>query len=257
MSVLLSSQGDVAVITLNRPQAMNALNAGMITKIGELIDEVAASASVPRALMFVGAGGKAFCAGADIKELQGIVGEGHLAARKGQLAFAKLDALPFPSVAVVQGVALGGGLELAMACTFRIASLNARLGLPEVKLGVIPGYGGTQRLPRLVGPARALEIIASGRLVKAEEAQHIGLVHQIVDIDEPIEAGLHFLAGFGDRFPASINLARRAVESAISVPLAEGLESEASLFAAAIQTADAQEGMRAFLEKRKPRFIGR
>lgn len=256
MSVQLTRHGDVAVITLDRPQARNALNASMIARIGELIDEAAASA--PRALVFTGAGGKAFCAGADIKELQDkVAGEQRDTARKGQLTFAKLDALPFPSVAVVQGVALGGGLELAMACTFRIASPEARFGLPEIKLGLIPGYGGTQRLPRLVGPARALEIIASGRLVEAEEAQRIGLVHQIVDIGEPVEAGLRFLAGFGDRFPASMELARKAVETALSVPLAEGLEAEADLFAAAMQTADAQEGIGAFLEKRKPAFTGR
>jgi enoyl-CoA hydratase len=256
MSVKLSRRGDVAVITLDRPEARNALNAAMISRIGELIDEVAASPT--RALVITGAGGKAFCAGADVKELQGKAAqEQRDTARKGQSTFAKLDALPFPSVAVIQGVALGGGLELAMACTFRVASADSRFGLPEIKLGLLPGYGGTQRLPRLVGQARALEIIASGRIVGAEEAERLGLIHQVAEIDDPVDAGLRFLAGLGDRYPASLRLAREAVEKSLTMSLAQGFELEADLFERATQTVDASEGIRAFLEKRKPEFTGR
>ncbi|MGU7776184.1 enoyl-CoA hydratase/isomerase family protein [Burkholderia sp. MR1-5-21] len=255
MSVTLEHRGDVAIITLDRPEAMNALNAGMIERIGTLIDEAAASA--PRALLFVGAGGKAFCAGADIKEmLDRSVSAHRTAARAGQCTFAKLDRLPFPSLAVIQGVALGGGLELAMACTFRIAAAGARFGLPEIKLGLIPGYGGTQRLPALVGKPRALEMIASGRLIGTDEAERIGLINQVVEAGDPVESGLRFLDGLGNRFPASLSLARTAVEKALAVSLEDGLRLEADLFVAATQTADASEGMRAFLEKRKPAFSG-
>ncbi|MEK7832785.1 MAG: enoyl-CoA hydratase/isomerase family protein, partial [Acidobacteriota bacterium] len=169
----LSYQANVAILTLNRPEAMNALNGEMIQRIGELIDEVHKSEA--KALIVVGAGEKAFCAGADVK---GILGK-DLAqqkefARKGQHVFAQLDQLSIPSIAVISGVAFGGGLELAMACTFRVATSKARMGLPEIKLGLIPGYGGTQRLPRLIGAARALEIISTGRVVGAEEAERIG-----------------------------------------------------------------------------------
>ncbi|WP_321960611.1 enoyl-CoA hydratase/isomerase family protein [Paraburkholderia sp. J7] len=255
MSVSLSHRGDIAVITLDRPEAMNALNAAMIERIGTLIEEAAATA--PRALLFVGAGGKAFCAGADIKELlDRSEHEHHNAARAGQCTFARLDALPFPSLAVIQGVALGGGLELAMACTFRVAVAGARFGLPEIKLGLIPGYGGTQRLPLLVGKTRALEMIASGRLVGAEEARQIGLIDEIVEDGDPIEHGLRFLDRLGTRFPAALTFARAAVEKALTVSLQEGLVAEAELFVKATQTADAREGMHAFLEKRKPAFTG-
>ncbi|PMS38432.1 short chain enoyl-CoA hydratase [Trinickia symbiotica] len=256
MSVELAYRGDIAVITLNRPEAMNALNAGMIDRIGSLIDEAAAAS--PRALLFTGAGGKAFCAGADIKEmLERSKGEHRAAARAGQCTFAKLDSLPFPSLAVIQGVALGGGLELAMACTFRIAVAGARFGLPEIKLGLIPGYGGTQRLPLLIGKARALEMIASGRLVDTEEAARLGLVHRVVDAGEPVELGIRFLDGLGVRFPAALSFARTAVDKALTVSLEDGLKLEADLFTAATQTTDAGEGMHAFLEKRKPAFTGR
>jgi enoyl-CoA hydratase len=256
MSVELTHRGDVAIIKLDRPEAMNALNSGMIERIGALIDEAASTA--PRALMFIGAGGKAFCAGADIKELLDRSPSEHRdAARAGQCTFAKLDRQPFPSLAVIQGVALGGGLELAMACTFRIAVAGARVGLPEIRLGLIPGYGGTQRLPALVGKARALEMIASGRLIRAEEADRIGLVHEVVDAGEPVELGLRFLDRIGTRFPAALNLAKAAVDRALTVPLEEGLKLEADLFVSATQTGDAGEGMRAFLEKREPAFTGR
>jgi enoyl-CoA hydratase len=255
MSVALTYRGDVAIITLDRPEAMNALNASMIDRIGTLIDEAAATS--PRALMFTGAGGKAFCAGADIKEMLDRGSSAHhAAARAGQHAFAKLDRLPFPSLAVIQGVALGGGLELAMACTFRIAIAGARFGLPEIKLGLIPGYGGTQRLPALVGRSRALEMIASGRLIGTDEAEHFGLINRVEEAGDPLELGLAFLDGLGARFPAAFRLAMTAVEKALTVPLEDGLRHEADLFVAATQTADAAEGMHAFLEKRKPAFNG-
>ncbi len=255
MSIELATRDGVAVLHLNRPQALNALNAEMLGLIDARLADVAASDA--RALVIVGNGGKAFCAGADVKELQGKDADTQRAtARRGQAIFAKLDALRIPSLAVISGVAFGGGLELALACNFRIATAASRFALPEIKLGLIPGYGGTQRLPRLVGTARALELIASGRVVDASEAEHIGLVHRIVDDSDPVAAGMSFLASLGAPFPAALMQAMEAVQRAPGLPLAQGLALEADLFAMATQTRDAAEGMQAFLDKRKPVFTG-
>ncbi len=167
--------------------------------------------------------------------------------------FAKLDTLPMPSVAVINGYAFGGGLELALACTFRLATPNAKLGLPEIKLGLIPGYGGTQRLPRVVGQARALELIMTGRTVEAAEAERIGLVSAIVEGD-PVDAGIQFAETFTRYSLPALALARAAVQRALTVPLHEGLRMEADLSTLAFQTRDAEEGMAAFSEKRRPVF---
>lgn len=255
MSATLSYRDGAAVITLNRPEAMNALNADMIRTLGVLIDEVGRGDA--RVLIVVGAGGKAFCAGADVKGILGKDAEAQREfARLGQHTFARLDALRIPSVAVIAGVAFGGGLELAMACTFRVATPAARFALPEIKLGLIPGYGGTQRLGRLVGPARALEMVTTGRSVQADEAERIGLVNRIEEGDDPVALGLGFAAALGNPPPAAFSLARDAVLQGFGLPLADGLELEAGLFAAATQTRDAAEGVEAFLEKRKPALTG-
>ena len=171
----------------------------------------------------------------------------------GQTVFAKLDTLPVASIAVINGYAFGGGLEFALACTFRIASRNAKMGCPEIKLGLIPGYGGTQRLPRIIGEARALEIVMTGRTVDAAEAERIGLVSRIVDGD-PVAEGLAFARTFiGYSLPA-LGFARAAVQRALTVPLQEGLKIEADLSTLAYRTDDAAEGITAFAEKRPPRF---
>jgi len=252
MAVELTRREECAVITLNRPDALNALNARMIRDIGAAIDEAANSDA--RALLFVGAGGKAFCAGADIKELLGrSMIESKRGAELGQRTFAKLDTLPIPSVAVINGYAFGGGLELALACTFRIATPNAKVGLPEIKLGAIPGYGGTQRLPRVVGEARALEMIMTGRTVDATEAQRIGLASRIVEGD-PILAGVAFAREFTGFSLPVLALAREAVMRAGDTPVGEGLKIEADLNTLAFQTEDMIEGMTAFIEKRKAVF---
>jgi len=252
MAIELKRIEEFALITLNRPEALNALSFELIRELGRAFDEVAASDA--RALLITGAGTKAFCAGADIKELIGRP----LAARKrgterGQATFAKLDHLPMPSVAIVNGYAFGGGLELALACTFRLATRNAKLGLPEIKLGLIPGYGGTQRLPRAVGEARALEMILTGRTVDAEEAARIGLVNRLVD-GEAVAAGIAFAREFSGHSLPVLGFARDAVKRALDTPLAEGLKIEADLSTLAFQTKDAAEGMAAFIEKRKPKF---
>ncbi len=253
MTVELERTGDCAVLRLNRPEALNALSFDIIRDIGAAFDEVAAMQSV-RALLITGAGEKSFCAGADIKELRNRPLMDQLrGAELGQSVFAKLDTLPVPSVALVNGYAFGGGAELAMACTFRLASANAIFGLPEIKLGLIPGYGGTQRLPRLVGEGRALEIIMTGRNVKADEAERIGLVNAVVEGDL-MEAGLDFAGRFTRYSLPALGFARSAVQRATDLPLAEGLRVEADLSTLAYRTEDAEEGMAAFEEKRKPEF---
>ncbi len=252
MAIHLTRIDELALVTLDRPEVLNALNFDLLRDLGAALDQVAAGDA--RALLVTGTGERAFCAGADVTEL---IGRSLQATREGaafgQAVFAKLDTLPIPSIALISGYALGGGLELALACTFRLAARAARLGLPEIKLGLIPGYGGTQRLPRLIGEARALEMILTGRAVMAEEALQIGLVNRLVDGDL-IEAGKSFareMTGFS--LPA-LGFAREAVRRGLAAPLEQGLEIEADLNTLAFQTADAVEGMTAFLEKRKPIF---
>ena len=255
MSIELTRKHEFALITLNRPDALNALSFALIRDLGRALDEVAASDA--RALLITGAGAKAFCAGADVKELTGR----SLTAQKqgaelGQATFSKLDRLPIPSLAVINGYAFGGGLELALACTLRIATRNASMGLPEIKLGLIPGYGGTQRLPRVVGEARALEMIMTGRTVDAEEALRTGLVNRLVDGD-PVEQGIAYAREFSGHSLPVLGLAREAVKRALDTPLNEGFRIEADLSTLAYQTRDATEGMAAFIAKRKPMFEDR
>jgi enoyl-CoA hydratase len=252
MAVELATRDECAVLILNRPEALNALSFAILRRIGEAFDEAAQSKA--RALIITGAGAKAFCAGADIKELR----NRDLMAQKrgaelGQSVFGKLDTLPMPSIAVINGFAFGGGLELALACTFRLATRNAKMGQPEIKLGLIPGYGGTQWLPRMVGEARALELIMTGRTVGAEEAERIGLVNRLVDGDA-VEAGIAFAREFSGYSLPVLGFARDAVKRALDVPIHEGLKIEADLSTLAFQTDDAKEGTAAFEEKRKPRF---
>lgn len=253
--VNLTLQDGIAVITLNRPEALNALSFEIICDIGHAIDE-AGKADI-RALIFTGAGEKAFCAGADIKELMGrSLIEEREGAELGQRVFAKLDGFKVPSIAAINGYAFGGGLELAMACSFRIAAPRAKMGLPEIKLGLIPGYGGTQRLPRLVGEARALELVLTGRTVDAEEALRIGLVNRLAEGD--VLAGAKaFAAEFTGYGLPALRFARAAVQRALSVGLDEGLRIEADLSTLSYRTEDATEGLNAFVEKRKPCFQDR
>jgi len=252
MTVQLSRIDELALMTFDRPEVLIALNFELLRDLGAAIDQVAGGDA--RALLVTGAGSRAFCAGADVKELM----DRSLAATRqgaalGQAIFAKLDVLPIPSIALINGYAFGGGLELALACTFRIALPGARLGLPEIKRGLTPGYGGTQRLPRLIGEARALEMILTGRTVMAEEALRIGLVNRVVDRDM-LGAGVSFareMTCFG--LPA-LGFARDAVRRGLPSSLREGLAIEADLNTLAFQTADAAEGMTAFLDKRQPVF---
>jgi enoyl-CoA hydratase len=255
MAIHLTRIDELALLTLDRPAVLNALNFELLRDLGVALDQVAERDA--RALLITGAGDRAFCAGADIKELMGRSLEAtREGAASGQAIFAKLDTLPIPSIALINGYAFGGGLELALACTFRLAARTARLGLPEIKLGLIPGYGGTQRLPRLIGEALALEMILTGRAVMAEEALQIGLVNRLVDGDL-IEAGKSFAREMTGYSLAALGFAHDAVRRGLATSLREGLEIEADLNSLAFQTADAVEGMTAFLEKRKPVFRNR
>ncbi len=252
MTVKLTTRDDCAVLTLDRQEALNALSLSIIGEIADAIDEVGRMSV--RALVVTGAGDKSFCAGADIKELQGrSLTEQRRGLEFGQAVFAKLDRLPIASIAAINGYAFGGGLELALACTFRLASPSAKMGLPEIKLGLIPGYGGTQRLPRVIGPARALEMIMTAKTVDAAEALSMGLVNAVAEGDL-VEAAVKFAGQFTRFGLPSLNFARRAVLRAGEVSLEEGLEAEADLSTLAFQTEDAGEGMQAFIDKRKPVF---
>jgi enoyl-CoA hydratase len=252
MPVVLSRRDDIAVLVLDRQEALNALSFAVLEEIAKAVDSVAAMDV--RALVITGAGQKAFCAGADIKELRGrSLTAQRRGIERGQAIFARLDTLPVASIAVINGFAFGGGLELALASTFRLATPNAKMGLPEIKLGLIPGYGGTQRLPRVIGEARALELIMTGRTVDADEALRIGLVNRLVKGD-PIEAGIAFAQEFTGYSLPVLSFARAAVKRALDLPVHEGLMVEADLGTLAFRTADAEEGMGAFSEKRKPAF---
>ena len=252
MAIELTRVEEFALITLNRPDALNALSFALMDDLARVLDEVAQSDA--RTLLIIGAGQKAFCAGADIKELTGrSLVQQKRGAELGQATLSKIERLPMPSVAIINGYAFGGGLEMALACTFRIATPNAKMGLPEIKLGLIPGYGGTQRLPRAVGEGRAMEMILTGRTVDADEALRIGLVQRIVEGDA-VEQGIAYAREFTGYSLPVLGFARDAVGRALATPLSEGLKIEADLSTLAFQTRDAAEGMAAFAEKRKAKF---
>jgi len=240
---------------LNRPDAHNALSFTLVGDLSAAIDEVAASDA--RTLLITGAGEKAFCAGADIGELAGrSLMETKRGAERGQAILEKLAHLPMPSVAIINGYAFGGGLELALACTFRLVTPNAKVALPEIKLGLIPGYGGTQRLPRVIGESRALEMILTGRTVDAQTALAWGLASRLVEGD-PVAQGIAFAREFSGYSLPVLGLAREAVMRAQDTPLHEGLKIEADLSTLAFETEDATEGTAAFMAKRKPAFKDR
>ena len=244
--------GPVAVWTLNRPQQLNALNGALIAELGRMVEAVQDREEV-RCVILTGSGEKAFVAGADIKEFADFNGaEGRALAERGQRTLFDAIALSrTPFLAAIGGFALGGGLELALACHIRIASDTARMGLPEVTLGLIPGYGGTQRLARIVGSGRAMEMILSARMVKADEALSMGLVSQVVERPELLDHALDMAARLTANSPNAQAAAIRAVQSSGS---AEGFEVEIDQFGRCFEHPDFKEGVGAFIEKRKPAF---
>ncbi|MDX2152112.1 MAG: enoyl-CoA hydratase-related protein [Bryobacteraceae bacterium] len=255
--VLFEAADDgIAVLTVNRPAKLNALNGGVLAELDEVLQRMESDPAL-KALIVTGAGEKAFVAGADINELAAASPiDAHGLSLKGQRLFRRLELLPKPSVAAVNGFALGGGLELAMACTLRVASPNARLGQPEVKLGIVAGYGATQRLPRLVGRGRALEMLLTGEPVDAAEAHRIGLVNRVVEQGELLGYSRALLLKMLANGPVAVRLTMEAVDVGMSVGFEEGQRFEAAAFAMTAATADKQEGTRAFLEKRVAAFTG-
>jgi len=250
-------EGGVALVTINRPAKLNALSAAVIAELRDAFEQIARERTI-RAAILTGAGEKAFVAGADIAELAALSPvEARAYAQRGQQTFRLLETIPKPSVAAVNGYALGGGLELAMACTVRFASENARLGQPEVKLGIIPGYGGTQRLPRLVGRGRALELLLSGEPVTAAEAHRIGLVNAVMAQTELLNHSRAWLRKALANGPVALGLVMEAVDVGLGSGLEEGLRFEAAAFGVSAATEDCREGTRAFLEKRAPAFAGK
>ncbi|HYX22188.1 MAG TPA: enoyl-CoA hydratase-related protein [Thermoanaerobaculia bacterium] len=250
--------GGVRVLTVTRPEKLNALNAAVLDDLGAAVGHAESDGGL-RCLIVTGAGEKAFIAGADIAELATLSPvQGREHARRGQALLDRVASLPVPTIAAINGFAYGGGLEFAMACTLRIASENARMGLPETSLGILPGYGGTQRLARIVGPARALELVLTAEKgLTAAEAERIGLVNRVVPAGQALEGALAIARKIAANGPIACRYAMEAVRRGMEMPLAEGQLLEATLFGLCAATADTKEGMTAFLEKRPARFLGR
>ena len=247
----------LAIVTLDRPKVLNALNAATFTELDAALDDIAADTSI-RVVLLTGAGDRAFAAGADIRELTPLTAEeGRKFALRGQAVFRKLETLGKPVIACVHGFALGGGCELAMACTLRIAADDARLGQPEVKLGIIPGYGGTQRLPRLVGRGAALKLLLTGGAIDAHEALRIGLVDEVVPAAELMQRAEALALEIVANAPLAVAQTIRAVDQGLDLSLEQALDREAALFGHLCGTADKSEGVEAFLAKRQPVWTGR
>lgn len=256
-NVLYEKKGPIAWVTINRPRVLNSLNKQTIVELKEAFED-ARDDSTLGGVILTGAGDKAFAAGADITELASKTAvEAEEDTRFGQGVTSLIENLGKPVAAAINGFALGGGCELAMACTFRIASESAKFGQPEVKLGLMPGYGGTQRLPRLVGKGRAMQIVLSGEILGAQEAYRIGLVNEVVPSEKVIARTEEILIRIIANAPLGVKFALEAVNRGAETSLAEGLVLEASLFALCVGTEDKTEGTSAFLAKRAPQFRGR
>lgn len=253
-TILVEREGKTAVVKINREAKLNALNKETLAELSAVLDMLAEDVTV-RGIVLTGAGNKSFIAGADILEFEGMDGaSAELLATEGQRnVMDKIEAYPKPVIAAINGFALGGGLELALAAHMRIASSTAKLGLPEVSLGLIPGYGGTQRLPQLVGKGRAFEMIMTGDMVNAEEALAYGLVNYVVKGDELLGKCYTLLERIYLRSPKAIAATIKAVNTGVLDPK-EGFQKEMALFGACFDTDEAKDGIRAFLEKRKPNF---
>ncbi len=246
----------IAVLTIDRQEKLNALNPQVTEEIGQTLLDLEREA--PRAIIVTGAGDRSFVAGADIEAMSTMPPlEAKRFAEMGHAAMALLDRTPVPTIAAVNGYALGGGCEIALACDIRVAAENAIFGFPEVSLGILPGMGGTQRLPRLVGPAVAKELIFTGRRISAEEALRIGLVNRVVPRGGALEAAREIAAEIAANAPLAVRHAKAAANRAFDVDLISGLEYEADQFSLLFSTEDAREGMGAFVQKRKAEFKGR
>ncbi|ADW69989.1 enoyl-CoA hydratase-related protein [Granulicella tundricola] len=256
-TLLLEVEEAIATITLNRPQVLNALNAQLFTDLDAAITTLSSNAEI-RAIILTGAGEKAFAAGADISELaQTDATTGETLALRGQAVFTHIETCGKPVIAAINGFALGGGCELALACTLRLASETARIGQPEVKLGLLPGYGGSQRLPRLIGPSAALKLLLTGDMIPAPEALRLGLVDDIHPPANLLPAALALAKKIAAQAPLAVQACLEAVHQGADLPLNKALALEAHLFGRLSATEDKKEGTAAFLAKRPPTWTGR
>jgi len=256
-NILFEKKSSIAYVTVNRPKVLNALNMTTMEELRGAFHDIKNDPAV-RVVIFTGAGEKAFIAGADIAELakhDAVAGKEYT--HKGQSVLNLIENLGKPVIACINGFALGGGCEIAMACTMRLASDNAKLGQPEVKLGLIPGYGGTQRLPRLVGKGIAMQLVLTGEMITAQEAHRIGLVNEVVPAGELIARAEAIAAKIVANAPLAIQYSMEAVNRGLDLPLADGLFLEATLFGVCCSTEDKNEGTKAFLEKRPAQFKGK
>lgn len=254
--ISLEKKNAVTILTINRPQALNALNDQVLTELGQALQEIDKDKLV-KALIITGAGEKAFVAGADIKAFENMSPmQAAVLAEKGQRVFRMLEILKIPVIAAVNGFALGGGCELALSCDFIIASQKAKFGLPEVSLGLIPGFGGTQRLARFVGLPMARELTLTARMVSADEALNIGLVNKVVEPEKLLSSCFELTELILQRSPLAVAKAKESINMGYDMQLDEGLRLERDTFAELFRSTDTKEGVKAFIEKRKPEFKG-
>lgn len=250
-NVLLEKKGNIAIATINRPKALNALNSDVLTDLNELVDVVTADAEI-RALVITGSGEKAFVAGADIGEMSTLTpAEGEAFGKHGNDVFRRIETLPIPTIAAINGFALGGGCELSMSCDIRICSEAAVFGQPEVGLGITPGFGGTQRLARLVSPGMAKQLIYTAKNIKADEAYRIGLVNAVYPAEELMPAAEKMANTIANNAPIAVRACKKAINDGLQVDIDQAIVIEEKLFGSCFKTADQIEGMGAFLEKRK------
>ena len=255
-TLLIERRGRVAVITINRPTKLNALNIQTRAEGAAALDELREDESV-RVVVITGAGEKAFVAGADIAEFEGRTAVTQRDVMTGRSLFTAVDTFPKPVIAMINGFCLGGGCELALSCDIRVASDTARFGQPEINLGIIPGGGGTQRLTRLVGEGKAMELILTGDMIDAQTAYNLGLVNLVVPAADLEAKTMEMANRIAEKSPVALRMAKEAVKTAARANLDEGLRREIDLFALTFSSEDKDEGVRAFLEKRKPDFKGR
>lgn len=256
-NLLFEKSGPLAVITINRPKALNALNSDTLSELSAVLDELGRDTSV-KVVILTGSGEKAFVAGADISQMKDFnTLEGRRFGQLGQATFRKLELLPQPVIVAINGFALGGGCELAMACDIRLASENAKFGQPEVSLGLTAGFGGTQRLPRLVGTGHASELLFTGDIIDVQEAYRIGLVNRVYPLNTLMEEALKLAKRIAGRAPVAVQLSKSAIQRGTNMDLDNAQAYEAEVFGLSFSTRDQKEGCTAFLEKRKPAFEGR
>lgn len=256
-NLLFTKDSGIGLITVNRPQVLNALNRFTMIELKDIAEKIAADREVS-AVIITGAGDKSFVAGADIGEMLNLSAlQGRDWSKFSQAAFNAIENMPQPVIAAVNGYALGGGCELAMCCDIRIASVKARFGQPEVALGVVPAFAGTQRLPRLIGKGRAKELLFTGDQIDADEAYRLGLVNKVVPIDQLLSTAKEIAHKIMSRGPVAVHLCKAAVNEGLDMDMESAQAYEAEVFGLCFATADQKEGMSAFLEKRQARFIGK